>query len=192
MPQIAHWPIDFNFDLEGCPWPWHVCTQNLRFMKYICMPNMKFLPYFFKRNCQIYFDRYIWPLDLEWWPWHLLFTNQHVQLNEKHAYAYYEVCICACSKVMANVKIGNLTYIFDLWSWRMTLTLACLHSKCAASWNTYACQIWRLVTNKSQCALGGILSLTVTSRVFLIADMFVYRGRSSCIDISIEYNGDIT
>ena len=30
MPPIAHWPIYSTFDLEGWPWPWHVCTQNVR------------------------------------------------------------------------------------------------------------------------------------------------------------------
>jgi hypothetical protein len=32
-----------------------------------------------------------------------------------------------------------MTFVLDLWPWRMTLTFH--HSKCAAPWGTHACQI---------------------------------------------------
>ena len=30
MLNLVIWPIYLTFDLEGWPWPWHVCTQNVR------------------------------------------------------------------------------------------------------------------------------------------------------------------
>jgi len=49
---------------------------------------------------------YVWPLtlkdDLD-----LYVTNQNVQLDEIHMHAYYEVCTCTSSIVMANVKVGH-------------------------------------------------------------------------------------
>ena len=45
-------------------------------------------------------------------------------------------------------------YIFDLWPWRMTMTMTHHHSKCAAPWDTHASQIskqfiegWRKKSN---------------------------------------------
>ena len=34
---------------------------------------------------------------------------------------------------------GQLTYKFDIWPWRVTLTWACHLSKCALSWDAHAC-----------------------------------------------------
>ena len=55
------------------------------------------------------------------WPWHN--TPQTVFLYEIHVYTKYQMSISIWSKVMANVKMGDLTYIFYFWPWRMTLTL---------------------------------------------------------------------
>ena len=30
MLKLVIWPIYLTADLEGWPWPWHVCTQNVR------------------------------------------------------------------------------------------------------------------------------------------------------------------
>ena len=30
MLKLVIWPIYLTFGLEGWPWPWHVCTQNVR------------------------------------------------------------------------------------------------------------------------------------------------------------------
>ena len=53
-------------------------------------------------------------------------------------HAKYQVAIFNIAKVY--IKWAILTHIFDLWPWRMTLTFH--HSKCAAPWDTHACQIW--------------------------------------------------
>ena len=45
---------------------------------------------------------------------------------------------CQCSAAGAVLK-KNKKCLFDLWPWRMTLTFH--HSKCAAPWDTHACQI---------------------------------------------------
>jgi len=47
---------------------------------------------------------------------------------------------CVCQKHNAPY-CADLIFLFDLLPWRMTLTLTFHHSKCAAAWDTHACQI---------------------------------------------------
>jgi hypothetical protein len=81
--------------------------------------------------------------DLEGWPWPWPFTSQNVQLHEIHMHAKYQVAIFNIAKVY--IKWAILTHIYDLWPWRMTLTLTFQHWKCAAPWDTHACHIWSCV-----------------------------------------------
>ena len=70
----------------------------------------------------------------EWhWPWHV--TPHNVRLHEIYVYTKYQMSISIGSKVMANVEVGDLTYIFYLWPWRMTLTLTCYPLKCSSLWD---------------------------------------------------------
>ena len=101
MLKLVIWPIYLTADLEGWPWPWHVCTQNVRLheihmhAKYevsTCiiskvMANVK-VGHTKKQIYSIYLT-----FDLEGWPWPVYVTNQNVQLNEIHMHAYYKVSI---------------------------------------------------------------------------------------------------
>jgi hypothetical protein len=46
---------------------------------------------------------------------------------------------CVCQKHNTPYCATLIFCLFDLWPWRMTLTFH--HSKCAAPWDTHACQI---------------------------------------------------
>ena len=61
--------------------------------------------------------------DLKEWPWPYIVTTPNVQPRD--SYTKYQRSNPIGSNVMANV-----TYIFDLWPWRMTLTLTYYPSKC--------------------------------------------------------------
>ena len=66
--------------------------------------------------------------------WHV--NIQTVQLYEMYKYAYKnEVSNPNDSKAMANAKNRCLFIKFDLWPWKMTLTLKFYHSKCEALWD---------------------------------------------------------
>ena len=67
--------------------------------------------------------------DLAEWHWHYNVTTQNMRLHEIHLYTKYQ---------KMSISIGSSygqNSIFDLWPWKMTLTLWCYHSKRAALWD---------------------------------------------------------
>ena len=127
-----------TFDIEGWPWPWHITPKICGLMRYTFLPNIKSLSVMAQK---------LWPMlklhgqdsifIFEEWPWPCNVITEIVQLNEMHLYTKYQMSICIRSKVMANVKMGNLT----LYCLPLTLKdgLTYYPSKCAPSWDTYAC-----------------------------------------------------
>ena len=133
------WPLTLKDDLDRSPLK--MCSS----MRYTCMPNIKLLPSILQK---------LWPMlkfavltyfDLAFDPWRmtLTLTGHHSKCASPwdNMHAKYQVASFIIAKVMANVKVAVLTSIFDLWPWRMTLTLNGHHSKYAASRDTHACQI---------------------------------------------------
>jgi len=44
---------------------------------------------------------------------------------------------------ISKIKVIWAIWTFDLWPWRMILTVTHHHSKCVSLWYTHACQIWK-------------------------------------------------
>ena len=115
-----------TFDLDWWPWPWHITPQNVRLYevhmhaKYqvsVCkgskvMANVKVL----------WLKLYIWPLtlmndlDLILLPSKCATSWDTLVHQISNVYLYWIKCY-------DQSENGLLTYIFDLWHWRMTLTL---------------------------------------------------------------------
>ena len=130
--EVHHWPWPFHHSKCAGRWDTHEKTKK----KY---------------------KKFFLTFDLKGWPWN--FTTQNVQLHEIHMHAKYQVAIFNIAKVMANVKVfgRRLRRGRTSWLWQYlgfsskTAELKTRdvfvrntmphHSKCAAPWDTHACQI---------------------------------------------------
>jgi len=125
-------PLTLKDDLDLDIVPLKMCG----ILRYICMPSIKSLSLLVKKIWLMlklqWLKPQIWPLTLknDLNPWHV--TPQNVCLYEIQVYTKYQMSISIDSKVMANVKVDDLTCIFYLWPWRMTLNLTNHPSKYAA------------------------------------------------------------
>jgi len=110
-------------------------------------------------------------LNFELWPWGITLTCQHsIHAAPWDAHAWHIVSILTYSKVVANVKVSDLTYTFRLWAWRVTMTMTCQPLK-MCSFIRYTCihakyqvpistsskvivnvKVWRKPTNIKQYA----------------------------------------
>ena len=130
------------FDL----WPWRM-TLTLYFHHSKCAASWDAPVHQIISNVYLYlikccgkrksglFYLYIWPLtlkdDLDKLPLKMWCLSRCICMP---------MSISIGSNAMAKGKVDFFTYIFDLWPWRMTLTLTNYPSKCAAWADAYACQ----------------------------------------------------
>ena len=122
--------LNLTFDLVEWPWHYNVTTQNMRLHAlHLYTKNQMSISIVSKEMAKTKYltlkndlDRMMLPLKM------CSLVRFTCTPNIK--------CLSIGSNVMANV-----TYIFDLWPWRMTLTMTYFPSKCAALWNTHSYQI---------------------------------------------------
>ena len=98
-PKLYIWPLTWKNDLDLILLPLKMCSLVI----VACTPNIKGLTLL---------DQMLWPMwhiyltfDLEGWPWPWHIIPQNVRLYKIHILTKYQVCICICSKVMANGKV---------------------------------------------------------------------------------------
>ena len=140
------WPLTLKDDLDLDKLPFKMCGLS----RCICIPNIKSLSVMAQK---------LWPM-LKLSPNRQTNRQTDKQTNKQtnrrgknnmpppsilsgghNLYTKYQMSISIGSNAMAKMKVDFFTYIFDIWPWRMTLTLTNYPSKCAAWADAYACQI---------------------------------------------------
>jgi len=124
-PPSYIWPLNLTFDIDG--WPWPFTTQNVQLHEVHMHARYQVAIFNIAK-----FDLWPWPLTLK--------DDFDLDLSP------LKMCSSMRYTCMPNIKLlssilQNLTFDLELWPWRMTLTLTFKHSKCAAPWDTHACQI---------------------------------------------------
>ena len=174
MAKILY--LTLKNDLDLILLPLKICSL----VRCTCTPNIK---------CISILDQMLWP-KLKWTTLPIFFSltlNDDLDLNvlpiTMYGLMWYtflpniKSLSVMAQKLWPMLKLYSQNSIFDLWPWRMTLTLYLYHSKCAASWDAPVHQIsnvhlyWIKCYGKSESGLFYLYILPLTLKNDLDLDI---------------------